>query len=333
MNTSVECVVCEKLESNANNILTCLYCFSNAHPFCRNITGKAFKRIKSKMYFCTVRCSENFERINKMLNNKTFNLSTISEEMKSIVSSIVISQLNVMNSEVKSVSSAIEKSQNFMSSKFDDILEGYKQLKKENETLKQHISIMEKSISALESTVNDMEEEINKSELKEISNNAIILGIPFTKNENLTDIVCKTASHIGVNLNPESLVSATRVKTNHKVNATGPIRLVFKRLCDKELLFAKKKFFGTVKTAQIIQKPDPNNTNVIIRDELTPLALNLLNKIRELQSKYKIRYVWPGRNGAILVKEDYESIPILIKTKNDFNLLVNKLSSASCISS
>lgn len=200
--------VCEKLESDANKLLTCLYCFSSAHFKCRNITGKAVNRVKSSKFFCTIRCSEMFKRINDMLSNKTSVINTVSNELKSIVSNIVVSQLGIMKSEVKSVSNAIESSQQFLSSKFDDILQEYQKLKQENETLKQHVSDLKISYSILEKSVNGMEGKFDKAELEELSNNAIFLGIPFSPNENVADLVCKTASHIGVPLKSDSLVSA-----------------------------------------------------------------------------------------------------------------------------
>lgn len=331
MDKLAECGVCEKLESDANKLLTCLYCFSSAHFKCRNITGKAVNRVKSNMFFCTIRCSEMFKRINDMLSNKTSVINTVSNELKSIVSNIVVSQLGIMKSEVKSVSNAIESSQQFLSSKFDDILQEYQKLKQENETLKQHVNDLKISYSILEKSVNGMEGKFDKAELEELSNNAIFLGIPFSPNENVADLVCKTASHIGVPLKSDSLISANRFKPNNTSNLSGPIKVEFRSKQDKELVFSRKRRFGTVKSSDVIKNTNGKHkvTNVVIRDELTTLALELLKSLKDLQIKHKIKYVWPGRRGAILVKENDQSRITVIKTKNDLKEFVEKFTELS----
>lgn len=330
MDEAVDCVVCKKLEADADKILTCLYCFSTAHFKCRNISGKAVKKVKANMYFCTVKCSEIFKRINDMLIDKT---STVNE-IKSIVLNIVVSQLDVMKSEVKSVSDAIEKSQEFLSSKFEDILKDYTLLRQENENLKLQMNDVKFKLSTLEKTVNGMEGKLSMSELDEVANNAMILGIPYFPEENVSDLVLKTASQVGVNLLPESLVSVKRLDTFNKTNQNVPIKVVFKNRNDKELVLSKKRSFGKVKTTHILDNNiNHKEANVIIRDELTPLALDLLKNLRALQAKHSIRYVWPGRRGAILVKQDDLSKPESIKTKNDFNVFVARLLTSPSLSS
>lgn len=330
MDEAVDCVVCKKLEADADKILTCLYCFSTAHFKCRNISGKAVKKVKANMYFCTVKCSEIFKRINDMLIDKT---STVNE-IKSIVLNIVVSQLDVMKSEVKSVSDAIEKSQEFLSSKFEDILKDYTLLRQENENLKLQMNDVKFKLSTLEKTVNGMEGKLSMSELDEVANNAMILGIPYFPEENVSDLVLKTASQVGVNLLPESLVSVKRLDTYNKTNQNVPIKVVFKNKNDKELVLSKKRSFGKVKTTHILDNNiNHKEANVIIRDELTPLALDLLKNLRALQAKHSIRYVWPGRRGAILVKQDDLSKPESIKTKNDFNVFVARLLTSPSLSS
>lgn len=334
MDKAVECLVCKKLESEADKILTCMYCFSTAHFKCRNISAKAAKNIKARMYFCTVKCSEIFQRINDMVNDKTSVMNMITMEIKSIVTNIVVSQLDAMKSEVKSVSEAIERSQEFLCSKFEDILKDYKYLKQENEMLKLQMNDLKLELSSIKSTVNGMEGKLDKSEQDEVASNAVILGLPYSPEENVVDLVCKTASHVGVNLFPESLASATRISTYNKMSQSGPIRVVFKNRNDKELLISKKRSFGTVKSTHIIETHMKHKeTNVIIRDELTPLALDLLKHMKELQVKYNIKYVWPGRRGTILVKLADHSKTESIKTKNDFNVFVAKFLTSPTMSS
>ena len=60
-----------------------------------------------------------------------------------------------------------------------------------------------------------------------------------------------------------------------------------------------------------------NGSRVAIREELTAFSQNLLKQMRESQKLLKIKYVWPGRNGVILVKRDDGSSTEKISNRDD----------------
>lgn len=74
-------------------------------------------------------------------------------------------------------------------------------------------------------------------------------------------------------------------------------------------------------------------STLAIRDELTPLSLELLGNLRKLQTVLKIKRIWAGRGGNIYVRDNDSLKPIIIKNQNDLNRYVtqnpnsNKLSS------
>lgn len=66
-----------------------------------------------------------------------------------------------------------------------------------------------------------------------------------------------------------------------------------------------------------------------MRDELTPLSLELLREMREHQDRLNVKYVWSSRDGNVLVKKNEHSKPELIKTRDDMVDLINRYTNKS----
>lgn len=325
------CVVCKKQESDTNKTISCMYCFSVAHLRCKNIIGSAISRVKANMYFCTPNCSEIYKRIVDMQNSKSSMMNTLASELKDTVASVVADQMINVRSEVRSVTAAVEKSQEFLSAKFDEIVSDFKNLKMENETLKLQISEMSKSHNELKNFVHQLEANVDKTDRRLVSNNAVLLGIPNVENENTMQLVDRTLNRIGVILPPESIVSATRLYVANKTNAPVPIQVAFRDKNSKDLALSRKKDVGKLLSTNIDQSLLINGkaSNVTLRDELTPLSIELLRKMREHQEQLGIKYVWPGRGGVILVKRDENSKPESIRNREDLNVLINRYTAYS----
>lgn len=331
----VSCVVCKKQEQDVNKIISCMYCFSVVHFKCKNITGNAVNRAKANMYFCTVSCCEIYKRIVEMQNSRSSTTSKLAAELKDSVASAVVAHMNQLKSEVRLVTAAIEKSQDFLSMKFDEIVSDFNKLKTENEALKKQVSQLSQSHAELMHFVYRLEDNVDKSDRKAVSNHAVLLGIPVVGNENTLNLVDKTLSHIGVTLPPNSIASATRITMNNKPNALAPIRISFKEKSLKETVLSKKKSVGTILSTNIDRSLSINGrgTKVIIRDELTPLSMDLLREMRDYQESFKIKFVWPARSGGILVKKDEDAQPDLIKTRQELRTLIERYSRYSKLTS
>lgn len=127
------CVVCKKAEKDTSKLITCMYCFSEAHYKCRNIVGTAARRIKDSLYFCSQDCSCIYKRIMDMQDQKSSLINSLAVELKAAVSHAVSQEMSNVRCEVKQVTTAIEKSQEFLSAKFDSIVTDFQALKMENE--------------------------------------------------------------------------------------------------------------------------------------------------------------------------------------------------------
>lgn len=324
------CVECRKKENDPSKLVSCMYCFSSAHFKCRNIIGSAIRKVKENMYFCTPKCSDIYKRIIEMQNLRSTMIAELSTEIKTTVANVVSAQLQDVKSEVNTIVKAIEESQQFLSSKFDGIVTDIEDLKSDNDRLNKEVDQLKRSQTSLTAFVNKLEVKADKATRDSISNNAVILGVPVYANEDIPDLVTKIAQCIGVDFPSDSMVTAFRVSSSSaSLNKLVPIRVVFKDKTVKESFFSKKKEYGQLSSSSIDQSLLLNGkpTNVAIRDELTPLSLELLQEMRELQKKLNLKYVWAGRDGIILVKQDEQSKPEIIRNRNDLNYFVARSSS------
>lgn len=255
-----------------------------------------------------------------MQNNRTPMIDRLSSELQKSVVTVVSAQLKEVKAEVNSFVKAIEHSQQFISAKFDEFLNDFLKLKTENDHLKSEVEGLRHELSALKISVNKLEFNDDRANKDSLSKNAILLGVPVQENEQVSSIVAKVADCIGLDLPGDAIESASRLHGQGTTsNKHVPIRIVFKYKSMKESFFSKKKIFGKLSSAVIDQSMTVNGmpTNIVIRDELTPLSLELLREIRMLQKKINLKLVWTGREGAILVKKDENTNTISIKNRND----------------
>lgn len=326
------CVVCNETEGDQNKVITCMYCFSSAHFHCKKIIGSAINRIKASLYFCSPNCSEIYQKIMQIQNDKDSVLSSISADWKITVQNVVSAEMSDVRSEVRSFTTAIENSQEFLSSKFDSILSEFKDLKTENANLKQEIQDLKKAHASLTGIVHKLETNVDKTNRNVTNNNAIFLGLPSIINESASDTINKVLVKLGITSPSDGIVSVERLFSNSKNgNPIIPIRVVFRSKSFKELLLAKKKGIGKLLSTSIDESWIINGrpTIINIRDELTPLAMEMINELRESQELLKIKFIWAGRGGTVLVKKDEHSKTELVKNREDLRRVMNHFLNSS----
>lgn len=327
----VTCCVCSENETDPNVVITCMYCFSSSHLKCRGITIKAAQRMREKPYFCSTKCADIYKKIYDMQKNDKSIISSFSSQLNASVARIVETQMKQVKAEVKSVTTAVESSQNFLSEKFDKIVSDFNDLKSENTRLNMEIDLLKRSHSVLAETVYKLESIVDKNIKSNVDGKLIILGLPFTPNENVENVVKKTLGCIGVDLSSISF-SANRLYTKPKnSNIVAPIRVIFDNPTMKDHVLDKKREFGQLKSTMIDKSLllNGNASNVAVREEMTPLGLDLLKEMRNNQKSLNIKFVWPGRGGVILVKKHDESATEKITNRDDLNRLITRYSTNS----
>lgn len=177
--------------------------------------------------------------------------------------------------------------------------------------------------------VHQLEHTVDKGNREANCNNAIVFGVPFCPEENVSEIVRSIIVGYGLTITNDAVTSAVRLGGKNKPNnALIPIRVTFRDSNTKDTVFAKKKEFGKLLSSSIDAKYVVNGKPTIItmRDELTPLSLELLNEMRKHQERLNIKFVWSSRGGNVLVKKTEHSKPELIKNRDDLYELINRYS-------
>lgn len=224
----------------------------------------------------------------------------------------------------------IERSQQFLSDKLDDFNdEIFKlkaeigKLKVENEQLKKSLAILSTEAATVSDAVHKQEVDLDLHQRAQLSANAILLGIPRIPNENTETLFDATCRTLGIETNSNSIVSCTRVTVSKGEN--HPIRVCFKNVHDKETLIARKKKFGSLTVSMIagVRWPRGWSNKVHIRDDLSPLSMEILRDLKKKQVSLNLQYVWPGRNGIILAKQSKNSKLIKVQSRADLNRLIS----------
>lgn len=309
------CAGCKTKEKDHKKIIECANCHNHHHLKCK---AGAFVRHRNRKY-CSVSCQESGEPdlgLNPKMDQQQYTqiINEIKDSRKEMAA-----EMQKLRTEVKTTVENIEKFQNFLSGKLDDLIKDIKELWEDHRIVKGKVSDLEARHLNLQATVARLELEVDRINRSSISRNMIVLGVPAKSNEDTSKIVQLIAAAVDCNIPPNAISEATRMPVKDSKQQPGrsqPIKVVF--TCDryKEELLDKKRKKGPLLLSAIDATYSGTN-RVLLRDELTPYGLNLLQKVREVQEMLNWKYVWPGRYGAILVKKTEISKTTVIRTLQD----------------
>lgn len=326
-NTSDEeiiCTICENIEADPRKVLECVCCHACHHFKCKKIIGNAVRKMRNKDYFCSSTCQE----MHLKSANAIATEGLLIEEFKKVVNEIkdLKNEQRSTRKELVKAINEIEASQNFLGEKFEEMCSSFSVLKNEQHTLKQEVESVQDNYNALKEVVNRLEEDVDRFSREGLSKNAILLGIPMTNDENAMDIVAKFAAALHTDFVKDAVTDAKRLHDSKSVGRCPPIKIVFSDVGYKEKLFAKKKETGLLTVAMLGGCYADLPGRITIRDEMTPHGMAMLREVKDMQPQLDLKFVWPGRNGVILVKKAENSKLEYIRNRNDLQKL-SKLSS------
>ncbi|XP_039278683.1 uncharacterized protein LOC120350206 [Nilaparvata lugens] len=232
--------------------------------------------------------------------------NTIAQEMKEITKEMKKTNENV---------SELKKSVEFFSAKIDEYNKepgeyksDHSTLKKENEILKTKLSEMEKELTELQ----------QYGRLKKLE----IHGIPVTKNENIEEIIGKTAKVLNIGNNDERLgiEAAHRLPTRDKKKIPSIIVAFSSRKTrdnwimnykayQKEMRQNDPHVFKGLRTTHINKNLEDGP--VYINENLTPRLRQIFNETRLAAKKNNFKFTWI-KTGKIFVKKNEASRTIRI---------------------
>ena len=222
----------------------------------------------------------------------------------------------------------LQKSLQFTQADVDD-------MKKENQKLKDTVKAVSENNSELEKKVDQLENNLQSSieqgnilekKLEEATKmhdnleqysrkfNLEIYGIPEQEKEDTEEIVLNLAKRLNVNLEPEDIDIAHRMKKGN--TRPRPIIVRFTNYYSRNRLYMNRKKLRRANFEGFIEGAD----RIYINENLTALRSQLFKKVREKKGSQNWR-IWT-LDGTIYVKTDPESSSaIQIKCEADLSRL------------
>lgn len=201
-------------------------------------------------------------------------------------------------------------SQQFISTKYDELIKRNMELEsmctklsRENETIKEELLFLKKEITNVEIANNDRKLEIH--------------GISKQENEDLRDIVIKISENLEQKISKEEIDEIYRIenKTNNKKGNPIVVSFIKKSTKEKFLIMRRKR---SLYTNEI--NLQGSRSQIFINEYLTKRIKELLWKTKKLNTENKFKFIWT-KNGMILVRKDEHSEIIKISSQEDLEKL------------
>lgn len=240
------------------------------------------------------------------------NIKSLMEQMKKMHDS----QEEILNSNKELVKS--------LEVKFNDLAEAVKGVKSDITSLQVKTRLTEEESSKLKEEVAKLKGKIEEAEQHSRLNNIKISGVPYTREEQLSDVVLKIAEVLKVPFTRDCIDTVHRVASfNNK--GYKPIIL---RLTSRD---TKEELLRAVRNRKGLEARDLGfqgiSLNVYLNEHLTPFRELLYRKAREAEELKKRVFI---RRGNILAKTEADSRELVnIRSEEELRDLVARIKSGS----
>lgn len=242
--------------------------------------------------------------------NGDSNINNLKDDMSILIQKI--ENLTATNIE-------IEKSVNF-SDKIDDYGKKIDIVFSKMKILEDKVNDIDLKYINLEKEFQAFKININNREQLSFANNIAVSGIPYTKNENVSEIIKAIANTLNINLKYDDIQHAFRTKAND--NKDSKIVTRFNNINIKEAIMNELKL--RFKNKQPLKANQINNVLpdklLYINHELTATNRKMFWLTKQSAEECKWKYVW-SRSSGIYVRKNYGDSAIKIQTINDLKKL------------
>lgn len=313
----VVCCICEQVEDTLSRIIECAQCKKSVHFRCKKIFGNAIAKVKKQPYLCSVECIDMSAHSKKQQGSYDDVVSEIrllgqsvrdaSQESAHVRRTVEQTQSQMVV--LIETTRHIEESQEFLAKQFDELQSNFNDFKQqlsglsaENNKMRKELDDLTEKYTDLLTTFERLEINMDRINRSSVSKNAVILGIPVTEDENAKELVDKLAISIGCELQAGDVVNARRMAKKNAGNRSAPILVTFSTEQIKEKFLEHKRSRGILPAGTVCGSSVGPTARIVVRDELTDFGRELYNAAKEFQTSAGYKYVWPGRNGKILLR-------------------------------
>lgn len=216
----------------------------------------------------------------------------------------------------------IEKSQSFISKKYDTVITTITNLNKHNEDMKGQVQKIEEDINKLGNDGYGVEVKLDELEQYSRRDCLEITGIPVVPNDNPTLLVKEMSEIMGVNLDVNDISIAHRLPPTKKVKDRLIVK--FTRRQKRDEIYSKRKNLKTKRTKDlpsVVREPEStvvsHKAQIHVNESLTPYRKRLLGRILQFKRDHNYKFIWTI-NGKILLKKTESSTTECFVTHEEF---------------
>lgn len=217
----------------------------------------------------------------------------------------IAAEINTIKTNLKELNDRcmnIEKSQEFLSSKYDQIAESLQSLKKQNALNDNKMKKQEESIVMNQESIDDLYLQVDEMQQYSRRECLEIIGIPKLANEVSNQLIAEVGKLVGVEIKKEDISISHRLPDTKATK--DRIIVKFVRRDKKEELYKKRSQLRAKSTKDLpsLQDEDSPKRRIHINESLTSYRRRLFGKINQFKKEHNYKYLWTA-NGKILLKE------------------------------
>lgn len=195
---------------------------------------------------------------------------------------------------------AIQKSQDFISNKFDELLNSFKLLEEENCKLKLENGKLNVQVKEMAERISGLEKEQENINLYSRRDCLEFNGVPVKPNENTSELVKQIADLMAVEILPTDISTSHRLPSKRGVIPAIIVKFVRRSTRDK--LYQLK---GNLKNRTSFDLGFANSGNKLyVNESLTPKAKELYYQVRQVRKSHRFKYAWTKYGKSYLKKDD-----------------------------
>lgn len=282
---SQKCDYCSEPINDSDIHIKCADCHCLYHIECVDMSKKQYRELKHKDKWSCDNHDDD-EDVDESQNDIVKKLNSIAKQIHELT-----------------------KSQEFFSTKHDDVIEQLKLIREENKNMRQEIASMKKQQHQMRGEIDQLKAKINIFEQNKTGDKVIVRGI--NKDEDAAEAVKKIAGIIGVVLDANDIVFANQSTAENK---TPTITAKFSSQQKKTefVKAAKKKRLSTQMYGYT-----GDSKPIYVDEQLTKYTYTLFAQAKQLK-KAGIKHVWVS-NGDVLYRQADDSPTKRIHSSTQIN--------------
>lgn len=300
------------------------FCFDNPANLnkCGGWTQKSWASKGSKQK-ATVRCIQCKNQEKSVTGDaKQDEESSEEEEMKETEGNkkedikLILKRMEKVLEDVRKDQKALHAAVDFVTKKYDEIYKEQQKSQEDIKALKKEVREVTQKLQEKEETIFNLQRRVIESETYVRNRNIELHGVVEDDQEDVEEIICKTAKALGVDIRREEIDAAHRV---HSKNVTAPrpivAQLTSRKKRDAILSQRKREVYN-----KEVNKQKKGEGRIYVSEQHPYILKELKWKAKKRGEEKGWRFVWIG-DGKVLARKVVNSKAVRIESEKDLDLI------------